>query len=119
MANPLINRGTFLVLRTDGREEIIEKKPTMRMIAAAIGAETLDTVRIGKADGSDLVMVVNDNGYETQQVKLAPNHFKLECVKPLGAFNDKATVLYHSICYPGVTHKIVGDVAIVHDSDFA
>jgi hypothetical protein len=33
--------------------------------------------------------------------------------------NPKATALYHAICKPGTLHSIHGDVAIVHDGDFA
>jgi hypothetical protein len=33
--------------------------------------------------------------------------------------NAKATALYHSVCHPGTTTRIYGDVAICYDEDFA
>jgi len=33
--------------------------------------------------------------------------------------SEKATALYHSVCLPGTTHQIVGDVAIAIDAEFA
>jgi hypothetical protein len=33
--------------------------------------------------------------------------------------NVEATVLYHSVCRPGTTHEIRGDVAVTLDENFA
>jgi hypothetical protein len=32
--------------------------------------------------------------------------------------NLEATKLYHSVCIPGTTHQILGDVFVSPDSDF-
>lgn len=63
-----------------------------------IGADIIDTVNL--RDGR--VMLVDDDGHQ----KFLP-------------VNERATELYHSVCKPGTTHKIVGDVAICLDEDFA
>jgi hypothetical protein len=69
----------------------------IRSIESLIGATCLDTVNLP----GGLVMLVDDEGYaKGKQV------------------NPEATKLYHSICKPGTTHKILGDVAIVRDADF-
>jgi hypothetical protein len=46
-------------------------------------------------------MLVDDNGYAKQL-----------------PFNAKATKLYHSVCHPGTTSPIVGDVVLVKEEDF-
>jgi len=62
------------------------------------------------------VMLVDDNGYETEAV---PRDFGVElvCKRARKPLNQAATRLYHSVCRPGTTHQIVGDVAIVWDKD--
>lgn len=67
-------------------------------IKRMIGAEVLDTVNL--RDGR--VMLVDDTG--------------LVDGKPR---NEAATTLYWSICRPGTTHPICGDVAVALDEDFA
>lgn len=109
--------GRMLVLRTDGSQEVIERKPTLDAISAIIGAETIDTVNIGRATGSDLVMAVNDRGHETKAVERG-GVLTLVPTKPLFPVNAAATALYLEICIPGTTHQIVGDVVIVRDRDF-
>ena len=120
MTNPNVEPGTILIIRTDGTEHIIKRssKGTLDKIKQAIKAEGLDFVRIGKADWSDLVMAVDDFGWETITVVHSDNHMELKPVKANKPINPKATALYHAICLPGTTHQIVGDVAIMHDGEF-
>jgi len=70
----------------------------MREVLRAIGADAADTVNL--RDGR--VMVVDDTGMVEG--------------KPV---NQQATELYRSVCRPGVTHPICGDVAVCVDEDFA
>jgi hypothetical protein len=84
------------LIRTDGREEFVDME--FRAIREAIAADGLDSVNL--RDGR--VMLVDDTG--------------LIDGKPL---NRKATELYHGVCYPGTTHPIAGDVAIVVDAEVA
>ena len=112
-----MKRGQFKVIRTDGSEETFDIKPNIQRVKAAICAETLDTVRIGKnpANGSyETVMLVDDIG--TGFVGTGPDAERVGPTKPV---NAKATALYHSICRPGTTAQIHGDVAICNDLDFA
>jgi hypothetical protein len=119
MPNPVVEPKTFLVIRVDGTEETIKQKPTLGSIGRALRFDTFDFVRIGKADGSDLIMAIDDNGYVTQTIERSPRSFEIIPVRPRKPPNPKATALYHSICKPGTDHQIVGDVAIMHDNEFA
>jgi hypothetical protein len=102
----------ILIIRTDGAEEVLEVDAAhyINAIEKAIGADCLDTVNL--RDGR---MFVDDHGYETETVEKGPANFEIVPVKALRPFNEKATQLYWSICKPGTTHRIVGDVAIVKD----
>jgi hypothetical protein len=77
------------ILRTNGAEEQFEGDYTA--LRTAIHAEITDNVNL--RDGR--YMLVNDVGYALE----------LDT-------NMKATKLYWSICKPGTTHQIVGDVAV-------
>jgi hypothetical protein len=108
------------IIRTSGAQE----QQTIRAdtdqaafagIAHLIGAKTLDTVNL--RDGR--VMIVDDNGYETETITHGPGQVELRPTKARKPVNAEATKLYHDICRPGTTHQIVGDVAIVRDEDFA
>lgn len=96
--------GQWKVARVNGIIEVLLERPTIRGICEAIGADTLDSVTLRDAQGrpSGVVMMVDDSG--------------LIDGKPV---NPAATKLYHSVCRPGTTHPICGDVAIVNDGDFA
>lgn len=89
---------TSKIIRVNGAEEQIEGRLRITQIEQLINAQCLDTVNL--RDGR--VMLVDDNGI----AKGLP-------------VNPEATKLYHSVCRPGVTHQICGDVAVVFDSDFA
>lgn len=95
-----IQSGTYKILRVDGSEEIIARKPSMRALAKEIGAESIDTVTLDRHNQT--IMIVDDTGMIDG--------------KPV---NPKATELYHSICKPGTVWAIHGDVALVNDEDFA
>lgn len=103
------------IIRTSGRRErhTAPRDSLIQWIHRVIGAETLDTVNL--RDGR--VMMLDDNGYEAELVELEPGHSELRPMRALKPENAEATKLYHAICVPGTTHKIVGDVAIVIDAE--
>jgi hypothetical protein len=99
-----------VVLRANGlkEEHTIPKLNYMNTIQKMIGADSLDTVNVFK--NADIgpqftmrqpVMVLDDLGYQKELTT-----------------NVAATVLYLSICRPGTTHEILGDVVIIDDADF-
>jgi hypothetical protein len=93
-----IARGTYKIIRVDGKEEFFDQKPFMRTVTKQIGADCIDTVLLDRMT----IMMVDDTGMVDG--------------KPV---NPKATELYHSICRPGTVWAIHGDVALVNDEDFA
>ena len=88
-----------VLIRADGKVEPFNRQASTTDIARLIGAQTLDVVNLRKFG---LVMLVDDTG--------------LIDGKPA---NQEATRHYHSVCRPGTTQNIAGDVAIVPDEDFA
>jgi len=104
------------VIRIDGTREV--HNGDFAEAKKLIGADYIDTVNL--RDGR--VMLVDDLGYDTKTVERLPGphgEFIMELVpttarKPV---NAEATKLYHGVCIPGTTHQIVGDVAIVIDSE--
>lgn len=88
------------IIRVDGTEETLSlpAASVFTRLERLLSASIFDTVNLH--DGR--VMLVDDNGHAAG--------------KPV---NEKATALYHSVCRPGATHQIVGDVAIALDEDFA
>lgn len=96
------------VIRVSGEEEehefpLVSGRRALEKIYELIDCKTIDVVTLTFHSGQpSLVMVVDDEGYAKE--------------KPV---NPKATQLYHQRCKPGVTHQIVGDVALVNDSVFA
>lgn len=87
------------VIRCDGTVEAHEIEPRVAIatIHRMLDAVWLDTVSL--RDGR--VMFINDLGHQEGR----PD-------------NARATAMYHEVCRPGVTHRIVGDVAVVVDADF-
>ena len=110
--------GSYKIIRTDGTELVVKKKAALHLICKDIAAETLDTIVL-RREPQVILMVVNDNGYNVTAVNRGPGRIEMVASKALFPENPKATSLYHSICKPGTTHKIEGDVAIVNDEDFA
>lgn len=105
------------IIRVDGTREQheIPKGDAIGAIRRLIGAAGCDTVNL--RNGS--VMIVDDGGYETEMVDHGNGRFELKPTRARKPVNPAATKLYHSICRPGTTHQIVGDVAIALDEDFA
>lgn len=99
---PKIDRGQYLIVRADGREDLIDATPTLGAIYKAIGCDCVDTVTLDHK--KQTVMLVDDEAAIRD---------------PLKPINEKATALYHSRCKLGTTWSIRGDVAIVNDEDFA
>ena len=91
----------YTIIRADGTEETINERPTLNGIRETIHCDTLDVVQIGRANGTNEVMLVDDTGALTD--------------KPV---NEKATKLYHRICKPGTTWQIRGDVVVTRDRYF-
>jgi len=121
---PTVPRDSFLVIRTDGHEEVVPfpaKKGMTRLDAMkqALGFDTFDFIALNRRGRGpvDLVMVVDDQGYETRTEDHGGDHFELVPVQARKPVNPRATELYHAVCLPGTTHQIVGDVAILHDAD--
>jgi hypothetical protein len=97
-----VERGTFMMICTDGTEKLVKERPTIRHVAALIGAVFCDTVILTRRGSRAAVMMICDDS-------------ALLAGKPV---NPRATELYHAVCYPGTTHAIHGDVAVANDSDF-
>lgn len=102
------------IIRTNGAEEHIDAPSNE--IDELIGAPR-GTCTVNLRDGR--VMICDDFGYETETVDHGQGHMELRPVRALKPFNAKATSLYRKVCRPGVTHEIVGDVAIVYDAEYA
>jgi hypothetical protein len=103
VSNIDVKRGEYRIIRVDGTETLIEEKPRLKSICAAIGCESIDTVilTVRRAE-PEIIMLVDDTGMIDH--------------KPV---NPKATELYRAVCRPGTPYSIHGDVAIVNDKDFA
>jgi hypothetical protein len=116
---PTVQPETYLLICTDGTEEVrrLTNPPPapIEQMRQAIGADTIDTVVLTMRDRRpDLVMIVDDHGYESRGVETATG-VELVPVRALKPVNRKATELYWSVCVPGTTYEIVGDVVICHD----
>ena len=82
MQIPEIKRGQYLLITTDGAETLVQKKPHMNEICAAISSSGIDTVTLKRSPR--IIMMVDDTGMiDGKRV------------------NSKATTLYHSVCKPG------------------
>jgi hypothetical protein len=90
------------VIRVDGSVEILAEPRNITQIRALLGASALDTVQLRHLGAPRMVMFVDDGGH-AQGLPV----------------NRVATALYLANCYPGTTHEIRGDVAIVPDQDYA
>jgi hypothetical protein len=123
MTFPTIERGTYLIVRSDGTEQLVYEKPTVEKICKAIGTDTLDTVILTWANRhqADLVMSIDDNGYETQTVDHGNGRIELVPRRARLPVNRRASELYWATCKPEYrgAHQIVGDVVLARDQDFA
>ncbi len=84
------------MIDTDGNVTKLPRPLSLLEIADLIRAEFLDSFPLPGGER----MYLDDDGH----------------AKGL-AVNAEATILYRSICQPGTTHGIVGDVVIVPDAD--
>jgi len=117
---PVVDPGTFLVIRADGTEKVTRaEKPVVRAIARAIGAETLDFVTLtwNAVGQPDLMMAVDDQGWEYEVIEHSPTHYEHRPTRARKPINPRATEFYLRICKPGTTHQIVGDVALCRDGE--
>lgn len=89
----------IVLITTDGQEHHhdIERQGAIETIQKLIGADFLTTVNLRNGK----VMLLDDSGNS--------NGLRV---------NEQGTILYNSVCRPGTTHQIVGDVVIVTDADF-
>jgi hypothetical protein len=95
-----VNRGQYRIIRVDGSEEMVPKRPTLDAIYKAIGCDTIDTVTLDR--DRQLIMMVDDEGILNG--------------KPI---NPKASALMKEAFGPSYPNPICGDVALVNDEDFA
>jgi hypothetical protein len=108
------------VLRVDGSAELVQQPLTTEKARVAIGAaEGVDIVPLRHLGSPLYVMMVDDNAYETKFIDHGNGHMELRPVRALKPDNPKATELYHRNCHPGTTHRIIGDVYICPDEDYA
>ena len=107
------------LIRTDGTSMDLPSRLSSAEIRTLIGVETLGTVNLRHMGAPLHVMLIDDEGYESQLVEKRPGHFELRPVRARKPVNVEATRLYHLNCIPaGMTHQIVGDVVVVPDDDF-
>jgi hypothetical protein len=94
---------TVEVIRANGTEEthVLDLNPEDYILGEVHRLINCDCVNIVNLRIHKQVMLVDDNGYAKQL-----------------PFNAKATKLYHSVCHPGTTSPIVGDVVLVKEEDF-
>jgi len=107
------------VIRTDGTFLDLPEPVSLAHICELIGAHTTDTVVLHHMGSPLHVMVVDDQGYETELIDHGNGCFEQRCVRARKPINAEATRLYHANCPPGITHQIVGDVVVVPDEDYA
>lgn len=107
------------IIRTDGSEEVLDGTKTMWELRKLLGVATFDSVNLRHMGWPAHVMLVDDHGHETTTVDHGDGRIELRSIGHRKPVNEKATALYHLNCVPGTVHKIVGDVAIVPDEDFA
>ena len=79
------------LIRADGTRQSIDNTQDIGAIEKLIGAKSLDHVNLRNG----FLMWVDDLGHQNGL-----------------PVNAEATRLYHSICRPGTTHQIVGDVVL-------
>lgn len=105
----------FQLIKTDGTELWLDlpARRFFREASTLIGAELFDKVNL--RDGR--TMWVDDGGWNTETITKG-NYINIVCTTPRKPINPKATALYHSVCRPGTTHKIAGDVLITNDLEF-
>lgn len=107
------------LLRTDGTSQDLPMGLSWNALKELLGAETFDIVALHHLGIPLHVMLVDDAGYEVEEIRHSATHFERRPTRALKPLNVEATRLYHLNCKPGTTHEIVGDVIVMPDSDFA
>ena len=105
------------LIRTDGTSASFERPISMRRVHELLRVDTLDVVVLRHMGYPLHVMLVDDNGWESEPVE-HDGWTELRAIRPRGPINAEATRLYRDHCKPGTTHQIVGDVFICPDNDF-
>lgn len=106
------------LIKTDGTAIDMPQPLTIDQACKLIDADTLDSVVLKHLGEPLHVMLVDDVGYESRAITDG-NATLLVPVKARKPANRAATALYHANCQPGTTHRIVGDVYVCPDADFA
>ena len=107
------------LIRTDNTETDFPDPLSMEQVRKLLDTDSLDFVSLHSMGRPLHVMAVDDSGWETEVVELAPGHIELKPIRARKPVNVWATNLYLANCIPGTTHQIVGDVLIMPDSDAA
>jgi hypothetical protein len=118
IAQLAIPRGKALLINTNGERSLIDFPPNGHL-GKAIGAAMCDTVILSWMPHGhipDLVMVVDDDGWETTMVDHGDGRLEFVPTGPKRPVNDIATDLYREVA-PAESYQIAGDVLILHDGD--
>lgn len=111
---------TQCIITSSGHVTELEGKVTTDRVRELIKADYLDFVTLGYQRGKLWLMVVDDRGWESTVDETKHDgwtHVVARPTRPLKPVNQIATTLYRSVCKPGTTHQIVGDVVIMPDSE--
>lgn len=106
------------LIRIDGTVLDLPEPVPYAKLGEPIGAAVTDTINLHHMGEPLHVMVVDDLGYETQQIDHGRGVFESRWVRARKPVNAEATRLYHLDCLPGTTHQIAGDVLVVPDQDY-
>lgn len=107
------------LIRTDGTHVDFTQPVPASDFDRLIGCAVSDSVVLWHMGETPLhVMIVDDLGYETEQIDHGGGRFEMRCVRARKPVNVEATKLYLANCMPGHTHQIVGDVLVVPDQDY-
>jgi hypothetical protein len=107
------------LIRTDGSSLQLPAGLPMKYLMALIGASTGSLVRLHHLGEPLHVMLVDDMGYHMTVRRLGKGRFEFDSHPEVKPVNPEATALYLANCRPGATHRVVGDVVVVPDSDLA
>ncbi len=107
------------LIRSNGTGLELDGPITLREVRELIGAAGLDFVSLHHLGRPLHVMCCDDMGYDCEMVELSPGHFEMRPRSARKPVNEEATRLYLANCVPGTTHRIVGDVVVIPDEDFA
>jgi len=122
---PTFPKNMVYIIRADGTEEKREipyGRSSLEILRDVLPYKDFDISvhfsREHEEPGALISMVLDDHGWDYKEVWHSPNHVEHVPTKAKHPVNEKATELYWSVCQPGATHMIVGDVALIHDSRY-